>query len=1137
MRVWPGKPFPRGATFDGHGTNFAVYSRVATRVEVCLYDPADPRREIGRFDLPGGSGFTWHGYVPEIAPGALYGFRVHGPYAPERGHRCNPHKLLVDPYAKALWGETDWREPMFGYRQDDPNADLSIDQRDSAPGAPRSVVVDDKFDWGSDAPPDVPWRSTIIYETHVRGLTKLHPDLPPELRGTYAGLAHPSIIKHLTSLGITAVQLLPVHESTDDGFLADRDLRNYWGYSTLAFFAPEQRYMSARAPGAQVAEFKGMVKALHAAGIEVILDVVYNHTAEGNHLGPTLSLRGIDNASYYWLMPDARYYLDFTGTGNSVKASNPEAARLIVDSLRYWVAEMHVDGFRFDLAATLGRVGRGEFRPDAPLFQIIAQDPILSRAKLIAEPWDVGLGGYQVGNFPYPFHELNGRYRDAARRYWKGDDNLASEVGYRLTGSADLYQGERRHPQASVNFITAHDGFTLHDLVSYSDKHNEANGEHNQDGADDNQSWNHGAEGETDDPGILALRDRQMRNLLATLFLSQGVPMLLGGDEIGRTQRGNNNAYCQDNEISWTDWQLDDRRRGLLEFTRRLIGLRRAHSILQQRRFFVGDFIWESQSKDLAWLRPDGAEMTPQDWQKSWISALAMVLGGDAIPMTDERGERLLDDGLLILMNAHHEPISFKLPAEAEGGPWLLELDTGDGGKPAGAPCAGTYEVAGRALAVLRQPLDPTAAREAAAAPARVVKKEAQRRRRRAGILLPLFSIRTETDGGIGDIPDIARLAPWANRAGFSVLQLLPVNHASPADPSPYSAQSAFALDPVYMSLDACEDFAAAGGREALSEEVRQRIAAAAASPRVDWPAVRAVKDAGIAIAFERFLRDEWGKQTGRAKQLAAFMRENRDWLEEYTLFTVLHRQTNKGWLDWPRGAREREPGTLAALRREHANELLRESWLQWQLDRQWRKARRDASAAGVELMGDLPFVVGLDSADVWANRALFRLDERLGTPPDEGSPEGQDWGLPVYDWDAMERDDFSWLRRRAKRAGELYGLYRVDHALGFYRTYSRSTDGRQSGFSPPETQDQIQRGERLMRMMSRFGEVIAEDLGALPDYLRPSLERIGVAGYRVLRWEQATVMTSAIPGRGPRSRWRPTAPTTPTPPRTGTTR
>jgi glycogen operon protein len=1106
VRVWPGKPFPRGATYDGRGTNFAVYSRVATRVEVCVYDGADPRREVGRFDLPSTTGFTWHGYAPDVAPGALYGFRVHGPYAPARGHRCNPAKLLVDPYAKALWGEVDWREPMFGYRTDDPSADPAtfvIDQRDSSPGAPKSVVVDDAFDWAGDQPPDTPWRSTIVYETHVRGLTKLHPELPEELRGTYAGLAHPAVVGYLKSLGITAVQLMPVHESTDDGFLEDRSLRNYWGYSTLAFFAPEQRYAAARVPGAQVAEFKGMVKALHAAGIEVILDVVYNHTAEGNHMGPTLSLRGIDNATYYWLMPDARYYLDFTGTGNSIKASNPEAARLIVDSLRYWVAEMHVDGFRFDLCATLGRVGRGEFRPDAPLFQIIAQDPVLSRAKLIAEPWDTGLGGYQVGNFPQPFHELNGRYRDAARRYWKGDDNLASELGYRLTGSADLFQGERRHPQASVNFVTAHDGFTLHDLVTYGEKHNEANGEHNQDGSDDNQSWNHGVEGETDDPGIIALRDRQMRNLLATLFLSQGVPMLLGGDEIGRTQRGNNNAYCQDNEISWFDWRLDDRRRALLAFTRRMIALRRAHSILQQRRFFVGDFIWESQSKDLAWLRPDGAEMTPQDWQKSWISALAMVLGGDAIPMVDERGERLLDDGLLILMNAHHEPISFKLPAEVEGGPWLLELDTGDPDKPAGTPCAGAYEVAGRALAVLRQPLDQTVAREAAAAPARVVKKEAQRRRRRAGILVPLFSIRSGSDGGIGDIPDIARFAGWANRAGFSVLELLPVNHASAADPSPYAPLSAFALDPVYLSLDACEDFAAAGGRNALPDEIKQRIAAAAASPGVDWGAVRAAKNAGIAVAFDRFLRDEWRGSSTRARQLTSFMRANRDWLDDYALFWVLHQKVGKSWLEWPRGAREREPGTMAALRREHANDLLREAWLQWQLDRQWRQARRDASAAGVELMGDLPFVVGIDSADVWANRGLFRLDERLGTPPEDGESEGTDWGLPAYDWEAMERDDFSWMRRRAKRAGELFGLYRVDHALGCYRTYSRSIDGRTAGFSPPEEQDQIQRGEKLMRMMSRFGEVIAEDLGALPGYLRASLERVGVAGYRVLRWER----------------------------------
>ena len=552
----------------------------------------------------------------------------------------------------------------------------------------------------------------------------------------------------------------------------------------------------------------------------------------------------------------------------------------------------------------------------------------------------------------------------------------------------------------------------------------------------------------------------------------------------------------------------------------------------------MGDFIWESQSKDLAWLRPDGVEMTPQDWQKSWISALAMVLGGDAIPMTDERGERLLDDGLLILMNAHHEPIAFKLPAEAEGGPWLLELDTGDLGKAAGTPCADAYEVAARSLVAAAPAAGSDGGARGGGRPGACGQEGgAAAAAPRRDLLLPLFSIRSATDGGIGDIPDIARLAPWANRAGFSVLQILPVNHAQPADPSPYSAQSAFALDPVYLSLDACEDFAAAGGRDALPGEVRQRIAAAAAAPRVDWPAVRAVKDAGIAVAFERFLRDEWGKQSGRAKQLSAFMRENRDWLDDYTLFTVLHRQTSKGWLDWPRGAREREPGTLAALRREHANELLREAWLQWQLDRQWRKARRDASAAGVELMGDLPFVVGLDSADVWANRALFRLDERLGTPPDEGSPEGQDWGLPVYDWDAMERDDFSWIRRRAKRAGELYGLYRVDHAVGCYRTYSaRPTGGRAASRRPRPRTDPARRApdadDEPLRRGDRGGPGRA---APLPAPVAGADRRRRLPGAALgARKRTDGLSRSRLVARA--SRWRPTPPTTPTPPRTGTT-
>ena len=1101
--VWPGRPNPRGATYDGGGVNFAVWSSVATRVEVCLYDSADPTRETDRFDLTETTGHVFHGYVPGLTPGQLYGLRVHGPYAPERGHRCNPSKLLVDPYAKALWGEVDWSQPVLGYKPDCDQPDIAIDQRDSAAGVPKSVVVDNRFDWGDDRPPETPWRQTIIYEAHVRGLTKLHPEVPDALRGSYAGLAHPAVIGHLTSLGVTAVELLPVHEFADEGFLEDRSLRNYWGYSTLGFFAPEQRYMSGRDPGAQVTEFKAMVKALHAAGLEVILDVVYNHTCEGNQLGPTLSLRGIDNAAYYWLMPEPRYTLDFTGTGNSINASHPEAARLIVDSLRYWVDQMHVDGFRFDLATTLGRVGHGEFSPQAPIFQIIAQDPVLSRVKLIAEPWDTGLGGYQAGNFPVPFSEWNDKFRDAMRRYWKGDENVASEVGYRLAGSADMFEGDRRHPQASVNYITAHDGFTLHDLVSYGSKHNEANGERNRDGADDNQSWNHGAEGETEDPDVRKLRARQQRNLLATLLLAQGVPMLLGGDELGRTQRGNNNAYCQDNELSWVDWRLDDDRRALLTFTRRLIALRRRHQILQQRRFFVGDYIWESQAKDLAWLRPDGVEMTPHDWQKPWISALAFALGGDAIPMIDERGRRLVDDGLLVLMNPHHEPIQFKLPAEEEGGAWLLEVDSDDPDKPADTACAGSYEVGARAMVVLRQPLDVKVARAAAGAPARVIKQQAARRRRRAGVVMPLFSIRSATGWGLGEIPDLARFATWAGRAGFSVLQLLPVNAASDVDASPYAASSAFALDPAYLSLDACEDFVAAGGRAAMPDGLAARIDAANAAPLVDWRAVRELKQAAIAMAFARFLRDEWRAQSPRSQHFSAYMRANRAWLDDHALFTVLHAEQRRSWLDWPVGLRDRDPGAIGAARRRHGDALLQACWVQWQLELQWRRARREASAASVELMGDVPFVVGMDSADVWANHGLFHLDQRLGTPPDETSAEGQDWGLPVYDWAAMARDGFSWIRARASRAGELFSLVRIDHAIGCYRTYARTLDRKISGFAPGDEWDQIQLGEKLMRMMSRFGEVVAEDLGTVPPFLRPSLERVGIPGYRVLRWER----------------------------------
>jgi isoamylase len=1105
--IRPGKPFPRGATFDGVGVNFAIYSRVATKVEISLFDPSNPGQETDRFELPEATDSVWHGYVLGLEPGALYGFRVHGPYEPTLGQRCNPNKLLVDPYARALHGEVDWKAPVFGYKASDPRADLSFDEQDSSQGVPKGVVLSDFFDWGEDRSPDIPWRRTVIYELHVKGFTMLHPEIPEDLRGTYAGLAHPAAITHLKNLGITAVELLPVHEATDDGFLEDRLLRNYWGYSTLGFFAPEQRYSSRKSPGGQVNEFKAMVKALHAAGIEVILDVVYNHTCEGNHLGPTLSLRGIDNATYYWLMPDARYYLDFTGTGNSVNASSPEAARLIVDSLRYWVSEMHVDGFRFDLASTLGRVGRGEYDRDSALFQIIAQDPALSRIKLIAEPWDLGMGGYQVGNFVVPWREWNGRYRDALRRYWRGDENLASEIGYRISGSADIFQGERRQPQASVNFIAAHDGFTLHDLVTYSAKHNEANGEDNRDGADDNQSWNHGVEGETDDPGIIALRERQKRNLLASLFMSQGVPMLLAGDEMGRTQGGNNNAYCQDNEISWLDWKMDERRRELLAFTRRLIALRRELPVLQRRRFFVGDYIWDSRSKDVTWLRPDGNEMNARDWQRPCLSALGITMGGDAIAMLDELGQPLVGDGLLVLMNAHHEPLRFKLPSGQGGPEWLLELDTDDDRKTT-LRCAGEYELAGRSVVVFRQPLPKPhvvegavqkRATEPRAAPRPVLASHS----RRAGVLMPLFSIRQRDNWGLGSIADLPRFARWAGRAGFSVLQLLPVNAVGDLDPSPYAAVSAFALDPVYLSLDDCDDFKAAGGRDALSPAVRDELRSLATAPLVGWSRVRAIKKEAIVLAFQRFLRDEWQPRTARARALGSFMREQRAWLDDYGLFATLHERLRTSWMDWPLGLRERTPDAIAEVRREDAEALLEKAWLQWQLDLQWRNARREASQAGVELMGDLPFTVSVDSADVWANRSIFRTDLRVGTPPDDGSAGGQDWGLPVYDWVAMQRSDLSWLRARTARAGELFSMYRIDHVIGFYRTFFRSSDGHTSGFSPRDEGAQVRLGERIMRLVQQFGEVVAEDLGTVPPFLRPSLERATIPGYRVLRWEK----------------------------------
>ena len=700
--IWPGSPLPLGATFDGNGVNFAVYSRDGASVEICLYAPDEPSREIARFALPEQTNQVFHGYLPGLQPGALYGLRVDGPYEPAEGLRFNRNKLLVDPYARALVGETDWSKHVFGYPLGDAGGDLVRDDSDSAPGCPRGVVMAGGFDWGDDRRLDTPWRRTIIYEAHVRGLTMRHPEVPPELRGTYAGLATPPVIDHLKRLGVTAIELLPVHESADDSFLTDRGLRNYWGYNTLGFFAPEQRYSSDRRPGGAVREFREMVRALHQAGIEVILDVVYNHTCEGNHLGPTLSWKGIDNRSYYWLMPgDRRHYLEFTGTGNSLRFDSPPVTQMVADSLRYWVTEMHVDGFRFDLATVLGRAGDGSYRSDAPFFQIVLQDPVLSRVKLIAEPWDTGMGGYQLGHFPGPVREWNGKYRDAIRRLWRGDEEQAGEVGYRLSGSADLYEWSERRIHASINFITCHDGFTLHDLVTYSHKHNEANGERNRDGADDNASWNCGVEGETDDPDIIALRERQKRNLLATLLLSQGVPMLCAGDEMGHTQSGNNNAYCQDNEISWLSWELDDRRRALLEFTSRLIRLRSEQPVLQRRRHFRGEHLWDSRWKDLAWFRPDGSEMEGSDWESPHIKTLGFVLGGDAIPTPDERGQRIRGDALFVLLNAHDQPLDYVFPGEEWGAEWSLAFDTSSpvaSGTVAGA--GSSFRLNGRSVAV-----------------------------------------------------------------------------------------------------------------------------------------------------------------------------------------------------------------------------------------------------------------------------------------------------------------------------------------------------------------------------------------------------------------------------------------------------
>jgi isoamylase len=668
--IWPGDPYPLGATYDGAGTNFALFTEVADHVELCLFDE-DGNEE--RVPLTEVEGFVWHCYLPGIGPGLRYGYRVHGPYDPSRGQRCNPHKLLIDPYAKAVEGAVSWDQAVYGYRFGEPH---SRDDSDSAPYMPRSVVINPFFGWGHDRPPATPYHDTVIYEAHVRGLTIKHPKIPEQIRGTYAALGHPEIIDHLTGLGVTAIELMPVHQFVTDHVLAKRGLRNYWGYNTIGFFAPHNEYSSSGERGGQVLEFKAMVKALHEAGIEVILDVVYNHTAEGNHLGPTLSMRGIDNANYYRLVENApQYYMDTTGTGNSLLMRSPHALQLIMDSLRYWVSEMHVDGFRFDLASSLARELHDVDRLSA-FFDLVQQDPILSQVKLIAEPWDVGPGGYQVGNFPARWTEWNGRYRDTIRDLWRGEPAALPEFASRLTGSSDLYQDNGRRPAASINFVTCHDGFTLQDLVSYDRKHNEANGEDNRDGADDNRSWNCGVEGPARGQ-VARLREQQKRNFLATLFLSQGVPMLSHGDEMGRTQGGNNNAYCQDNETSWVDWSDVRENWLLLEFTRRLARLRRDHAVFRRRRFFYGRPERGSgdELSDIAWLTPSGTEMTDGDWRNGYAQALAVFLNGEAITEPDRRGRRITGDSFLLLFNAHHMAIPFTIDKDY-GELWVTELDT-----------------------------------------------------------------------------------------------------------------------------------------------------------------------------------------------------------------------------------------------------------------------------------------------------------------------------------------------------------------------------------------------------------------------------------------------------------------------------
>ncbi|BCJ55569.1 glycogen operon protein GlgX homolog [Actinoplanes sp. NBRC 14428] len=699
MQVWPGHRYPLGATYDGTGTNFAIFSEVAEAVELCLFDASGNERKV---QLHEQDAFVWHAYLPGVEPGQRYGYRVYGPYDPARGLRCNPHKLLLDPYARAVDADIDWHPSLYAYDFDNPD---QMSDLDSAPHMAKGVVVNPYFDWGNDRRPDIPYHHSVIYETHVKGLTERHPEVPKDMRGTYAALGHPAVIEHFAKLGVTAVELMPVHQFVHDNRLADLGLRNYWGYNTLGFFAPYHGYSAMGSLGQQTQEFRGMVKALHAAGMEVILDVVYNHTAEGNHLGPTMSLKGIDNRTYYRLVDDQpNFYMDYTGTGNSLNVRSPQSLQLIMDSLRYWVTEMHVDGFRFDLASTLAREFYDVDRLST-FFEVVQQDPVVGQVKLIAEPWDVGPGGYQVGNFPPNWTEWNGKYRDTVRDFWRGEPATLAEFASRITGSADLYQDDGRKPFHSINFVTAHDGFTLNDLVSYNDKHNEANGEENRDGEGHNRSWNCGTEGPTDDKAVLALRAKQRRNFLATLMLSQGVPMISHGDELGRTQQGNNNAYCQDNEISWIDWDNADET--LLEFTRKLTAFRHRHQVFQRRRFFTGLPVTARGGgdplPDLEWFTPDGRQMAGDDWGNDFGRAVALFVNGEGIRERGQYGQRHVDSSFLLFFNAHDAPIEFATPPTEYGEKWEKVIETAEPSpdRPNVVEAGSTILVPDRSLIVL----------------------------------------------------------------------------------------------------------------------------------------------------------------------------------------------------------------------------------------------------------------------------------------------------------------------------------------------------------------------------------------------------------------------------------------------------